>query len=183
MVIEPTTRLTDSQEHDYTARVEHTPGETTIAVRVSDENDNQSIAKNRREVAMHQMLVWMAQGTGIVAILMFVLWGRPLLSQKRRHRGRRLGRSVLALLAMIYAAHGAGYPRRTLILVPMVVIWGLRLALHLLFTRIDGQPEEGRYVELRRKWGNHIGLQIPALLRVPGIAVRSVIDPVFARPA
>jgi steroid 5-alpha reductase family enzyme len=39
------------------------------------------------------------------------------------------------------------------------VIWGLRLAFHLLLTRVNGQPEEGRYVELRRKWGSHIGLK------------------------
>ena len=44
-VVEPTTRLTDSMEHDYRFQVDKGPGETTIAVRVSDENDNQSVAK------------------------------------------------------------------------------------------------------------------------------------------
>lgn len=43
-VVEPTTRLTDSLEHDYRFEVDRT-GETTVAVRVSDENDNQSVAK------------------------------------------------------------------------------------------------------------------------------------------
>ena len=43
-VIEPTTRLTDSMEQDYRFQVERA-GETTIAVRVSDENDNESVAK------------------------------------------------------------------------------------------------------------------------------------------
>jgi len=45
MVVEPTTRLTDSQEHDYRVQVDRGAGETTIAVRVSDENDNESVAK------------------------------------------------------------------------------------------------------------------------------------------
>jgi hypothetical protein len=45
MVAEPTTRLSDSLEHDYSVQVDRGVGETTVAVRVSDENDNQSVAK------------------------------------------------------------------------------------------------------------------------------------------
>jgi hypothetical protein len=45
MVVEPTTRLTDSMEHDYHVQPDRAPGENTVAVRVSDENDNQSVAK------------------------------------------------------------------------------------------------------------------------------------------
>jgi hypothetical protein len=45
MVVEPTTRLTDSTEHDYRVQVDKGAGETTVAVRVSDENDNESTAK------------------------------------------------------------------------------------------------------------------------------------------
>lgn len=44
-VVEPTTRLTDSLEHDYRVTVDKGFGETTIAVRVADENDNQAVAK------------------------------------------------------------------------------------------------------------------------------------------
>jgi hypothetical protein len=44
-IVEPTTRLTDSQEHDYRATVDRAPGEVTIAVRASDENDNEAVAK------------------------------------------------------------------------------------------------------------------------------------------
>jgi hypothetical protein len=44
-VVEPTTRLTDSMEHDYRVEVDRSAGENTVAVRVSDENDNQSVAK------------------------------------------------------------------------------------------------------------------------------------------
>lgn len=45
LVVEPTTRLTDSTEHDYRVAVDRGPGETTIAVRVSDEYENQAVAK------------------------------------------------------------------------------------------------------------------------------------------
>lgn len=38
-------------------------------------------------------------------------------------------------------------------LVALVVTWSLRLALHLATDRVIGRPEEGRYVELRRRWG------------------------------
>jgi sugar lactone lactonase YvrE len=44
-VVEPTTRLTDSMEHDYRVQVDRGAGENTVAVRVTDENDNESVAK------------------------------------------------------------------------------------------------------------------------------------------
>jgi hypothetical protein len=45
IIVEPTTRITDSMEHDYRVEVDRSSGENTIAVRVADENDNQSVAK------------------------------------------------------------------------------------------------------------------------------------------
>jgi hypothetical protein len=44
-VVDPVTRLTDSKEEDYRVTVDRTPGETTIAVRVADDFENQSVAK------------------------------------------------------------------------------------------------------------------------------------------
>ena len=47
-VAEPTTRLTDSEEHDYRFEVDrpaNAPAETTIAVRVSDAFENEAVAK------------------------------------------------------------------------------------------------------------------------------------------
>jgi steroid 5-alpha reductase family enzyme len=57
-----------------------------------------------------------------------------------------------AVLAIIYAALGEGWSVRKALIAAMFAIWGLRLALHL-GRRIIGEPEEGRYVELRRRWG------------------------------
>lgn len=45
LVVEPTTRLTDSQEHDYRVTIDAPQGEATVAVRVDDEYDNQAVAK------------------------------------------------------------------------------------------------------------------------------------------
>ena len=45
VVAEPTTRLTDSLDLDYRAEADRGSGEMTIAVRVSDDVDNQAVAK------------------------------------------------------------------------------------------------------------------------------------------
>ena len=42
---EPVTRLTDSPDEDYRVLIERAPGEATIAVRVADEYENQSVQK------------------------------------------------------------------------------------------------------------------------------------------
>jgi steroid 5-alpha reductase family enzyme len=56
------------------------------------------------------------------------------------------------LLALFFGLFGGGDPGRRLLIGAMYGLWGLRLAWHL-GRRILGEPEEGRYVELRRKWG------------------------------
>ena len=43
--VEPTTRLNDSEEHDYRFTIDRGQGEVTIAVRVTDEYSNESAAK------------------------------------------------------------------------------------------------------------------------------------------
>ena len=43
--VQPTTRLSDSREHDYELLLEAAPGERAIAVRVSGEYENQAVAK------------------------------------------------------------------------------------------------------------------------------------------
>ena len=44
-VVEPTTRLADSEEHDYRFQVDRGQGEITVAVRVKDAYDNEAAAK------------------------------------------------------------------------------------------------------------------------------------------
>lgn len=57
------------------------------------------------------------------------------------------------LLAVIYyLVEGRDSPRHVLVLL-MVVIWGMRLALHLL-VRTLGHKEDKRYTALREQWGD-----------------------------
>lgn len=99
-----------------------------------------------------------AFGAASVAVLMLVLWLIHL----------RTGNAAivdagwaggLALLGAIYAFLGQGYWLRSALVGTMAAIWGLRLAIYLLSTRIIGHPEEGRYQELRRQWKTHISFK------------------------
>jgi steroid 5-alpha reductase family enzyme len=59
----------------------------------------------------------------------------------------------LGLSAIFYAFVCTGDSHRRILVGLMGGGWGLRLAGHLLFDRVLGHPEEGRYVKLRQDWG------------------------------
>ncbi|MEO8483562.1 MAG: DUF1295 domain-containing protein [Acidobacteriota bacterium] len=96
-------------------------------------------------------------GTGAVAlaVLMTGFW---LIHLRLRNAaivdvGWALG---LPILACWYATRLQPGPRGWL-LAGLVIVWGLRLAAYLLVTRVIGHGEDGRYVELRRGWGERAG--------------------------
>ena len=104
---------------------------------------------------MNQTLTLVIIGAASVAALMLVLWLIHL----------RTGNAAivdagwaggLAMLGILYAVFGGGYWLRSALIVAMAGIWGFRLAIYLLVTRIIGHPEEGRYQELRRQWKTNI---------------------------
>ena len=97
-------------------------------------------------------IVWGAAGVGG---LMFVLWliHLPLRNAAIVDAGWAGG---LALLAAVYAAMAGNFSTRALLIAAMAIVWGLRLAVYLLFTRVIGHPEEGRYVQLRSQWGGNL---------------------------
>ena len=105
-------------------------------------------------------VVWdlLIAGTASVCGLMLLLWliHLPIRNASVVDPGWAGG---LALLGVIYAAMGGGYPLRTVLIASMALLWGLRLAFYLLFTRVIGHPEEGRYVQLRREWGGNLPLK------------------------
>jgi steroid 5-alpha reductase family enzyme len=107
---------------------------------------------------IHIVLHLLFIGTLSVCGLMLILWliHLPLKNAAIVDPGWAGG---LALLAILDAILGGGYRPRVLLIAAMATLWGLRLALFLLFTRIVGQPEEGRYVQLRRDWGRFIELK------------------------
>jgi len=100
-------------------------------------------------------------GTAAVAGLMFILWliHLPMHNAAIVDAGWAGG---LVTIAVLYAAGGNGYPARAWLIASMASVWGLRLALFLLLTRVIGHPEEGRYQELRRQWKTNIPLKFLA---------------------
>jgi len=98
--------------------------------------------------------------TGAVAVcaVMFVLWliHFPLHNAAIVDSGWAGG---LALLGVLYAYMATGWPPRRFAIAAMALVWGLRLAIFLLLTRVIGHPEEGRYVELRKQWRTNIPLK------------------------
>jgi steroid 5-alpha reductase family enzyme len=65
----------------------------------------------------------------------------------------------------------------------IAAIWGLRLAVHLLRTRVIGQPEEGRYVELRRQWGTNLGWKFLAFFEFQALLALILSTPFFLASA
>ncbi|MBN2474633.1 MAG: DUF1295 domain-containing protein [Pirellulales bacterium] len=66
----------------------------------------------------------------------------------------------VGMLGVLYAATSHGYgPRRVLVAV-LIGFWSVRLAIYLLFDRVLGRPEEGRYRALRAGWGPAAGRRL-----------------------
>ncbi|WP_031501085.1 DUF1295 domain-containing protein [Bryobacter aggregatus] len=104
---------------------------------------------------MNPELTLVLLGAASVAVFMLLLWLIHL------HTGNAAivdagWAGGLALLGALYAVWGGGYWLRAAMIGSMSVIWGLRLAIYLLATRIIGHPEEGRYQELRKQWKTNI---------------------------
>jgi len=104
------------------------------------------------------MLTLILVGALAVCAVMFLLWliHFPLHNAAIVDAGWAGG---LALLGVLYAVTATGWAPRRLAIASMALLWGLRLALYLLLTRVIGHPEEGRYVELRKQWRTNIPLK------------------------
>jgi steroid 5-alpha reductase family enzyme len=76
---------------------------------------------------------------------------------------------LLPTIALLYAFEGPGYPPRRWLLATLASVWGYRLAFYLLFTRVIGHPEEGRYVELRKSWKTNLPLKFLAFFQAQAL--------------
>lgn len=103
------------------------------------------------------MIALALTGAASVGGLMFILWLIHLRTGNASIVDPGWAGGI-ALLAFLYTPHAA-YAQRAILLAAMAGLWGLRLSMYLLFTRVIGHPEEGRYVQLRRDWGSHIALK------------------------
>ena len=97
-------------------------------------------------------------GALIVAAMMLILWAIHLWIRNAAivDVGWALG---LPILAVFYAYAGPGYSARKYAIAAMAGFWGVRLATYLLFARVIGHPEEGRYVQLRAEWKTNLPLR------------------------
>jgi steroid 5-alpha reductase family enzyme len=93
-------------------------------------------------------------GFAVVFAIMTVLWLAGIRNSNFSYVD--VGWSInFAVLGVVYALLGPGWPIRKWVIAAMFALWSVRLAGHLA-KRIIGEPEEGRYVELRRKWGGNL---------------------------
>lgn len=107
-------------------------------------------------------------GTAAVGLLMLLLWllHLPMNNAAIVDAGWSFGLVILAILDAIF---GRGLPARAWLIAAMVTVWGLRLGLYLLFTRVIGHPEEGRYQELRRQWKTNIAWKFLAFFELQAV--------------
>ena len=93
------------------------------------------------------LLVW-----GVAAIAQAIAWARQ---QRTSNAGivDVVWSLSLAGAAVLVAATGSGALLPRMLLAVLGGAWGLRLGLHLLH-RVRGESEDGRYAQLRLRWGN-----------------------------
>jgi steroid 5-alpha reductase family enzyme len=60
---------------------------------------------------------------------------------------------LVACCALLYAALADGSGAHRVLAAALASLWGFRLGLYLLFDRVLGKEEDGRYRALRDKWG------------------------------
>ena len=93
------------------------------------------------------LLVW-----ALAALVQGIAWARQL-----RTRNAGIVDVVwsfgLGAAAVLVAATGAGAALPRALLALLGGLWGLRLGLHL-WHRVRGEAEDGRYAQLRQRWGN-----------------------------
>lgn len=96
--------------------------------------------------------------------------------------------ALLGLFAIAFPILAQGHPHRRILVATLGGLWGLRLASHLLLDRIlKAREEDGRYQELRAKWGPHANRNfflffqaqglLAALLAIPFAMASQSTDP------
>ena len=102
------------------------------------------------------MVVSVVIGYAVLAVLMTVIW----------LEFRRINNAAIVdvgwgggfvILGILYTALGDGLLERRILVGALMILWGGRLAWHLLQDRVlSGKPEDGRYQEIRARWKDGI---------------------------
>ena len=75
----------------------------------------------------------------------------------------------LGFLAFGYAALADGDPLRRILVAIMAGAWSFRLAAYILFNRLIGKPEDGRYQRLRAHWREYTQLKFFGFFQAQGL--------------
>jgi len=95
------------------------------------------------------------------------------------------GLGFIVVTARLFARRPDLYPAKALVMA-FVLLWGLRLALHIL-RRNWGRPEDFRYAQMRQRWGRAVAVRsfffVFMLQGVLMLVVSLPVTVVFASPA
>ncbi|MDQ3379276.1 MAG: DUF1295 domain-containing protein [Actinomycetota bacterium] len=100
--------------------------------------------------------IWglLAVGAMLASVAMGLLWAL----QVRIHDASHVDVAwaiLIACTALAYAVLADGDVAHRVLAAVLASIWGFRLGLYLLFNRVLGKEEDGRYQALREKWGEN----------------------------
>ena len=87
--------------------------------------------------------------------------------------------ALVGVLGVFFAAWPGGVPWLRTLAGGMIGLWSLRLTWHL-FRRVVGHPEEGRYVALRRRWGEQAERKFFWFFQMQAVAAWLFATPVLA---
>ena len=82
---------------------------------------------------------------------------------------------LIACCAILYALLADGDVGHRVLAAALASIWGFRLGGYLLFNRVLGKEEDGRYQALRAKWGSSAEREVLRLLPGAGPLRRSLL--------
>ncbi len=108
---------------------------------------------------MSTVLILLLSGWLGAALLQAVLW----MIQRRTGNAAIVDVGWCASLGLMGIGHalaGPGDAVTRAVVAALAGLWSLRLSWHLLHDRILGHPEEGRYVDLRRQWGDRFQVKL-----------------------
>ncbi len=86
---------------------------------------------------------------------------------------------LVGLLGLFFAAWPAGILWLRVLAGVMIAGWSLRLTIYL-FRRVVGHPEEGRYAELRRRWGDQASRKLFGFFQMQAVAAWLFATPIMA---
>ena len=93
-------------------------------------------------------------GALVASISMALLWALAVRIEDASHVDVAWA-MLIATCAVLYALLADGDPAHRALAAVLASIWGYRLGLYLLFNRVLGKEEDGRYQTLRAKWGGN----------------------------